>query len=198
VKNFILAISLFLFIAPVASLAQDDPHAADRESLLVILGSIEDALNARDMGGALKYLDDNVIITYHDATVTQGPDAAMAYYNRMMEGSAAIVTEFNTVASVGAPAFFHGDTATAYGTTVDKYVLAAGLELDLDANWSMTARKNDGEWKVIALHFSTNLFDNQLLNSANSMNKIMAAGGVVVGILLMLIIGRVRRKSANA
>jgi len=198
VKKLILAISLFLFIAPVASLAQDDPHAADRESLLVILGGIEDALNARDMQGALKHLDDNVIITYHDATVTQGPDAAMAYYNRMMEGSAAIVTEFNTVASVGAPAVFHGDTATAFGTTTDKYVLTAGLEIDLDANWSMTARKNDGEWKVIALHFSTDLFDNQLLNSANKMNKMMAVGGVVVGMLLMLIIGRVRRKSANA
>lgn len=197
-KNFLLAIFLFLFIAPVASLAQDDPHAADRESLLVILGGIEGALNTRDMTSALKYLDDNVIITYHDATVTQGHDAAMAYYNRMMEGSAAIVTEFNTVASVGAPAVFHGDTATAYGTTVDKYVLAAGLEIDLDANWSMTAQKKDGEWKVIALHFSTNLFDNQLLNSANKMNKIMAAGGVVLGVLLMLVIGRVRRKSAAA
>ena len=195
-KNFLLAILLFAFIAPVASLAQDDPHAADRASLLVILSGMEDALNARDMTGALKYLDDNVIITYHDATVTQGPDAAMAYYNRMMEGSAAIVTEFSTVASVGAPAVFHGDTATAFGTTAERFVLAAGLELKLNANWSMTARKNDGEWKVIALHFSTNLFDNQLLNSANDMNKMMGAGGVVVGVLLMLVIGRVRRKSA--
>ena len=197
-KDFILAISLFLFVAPVASLAQDDPHAADRESLLVILGSIEDALNARDMTGALKYLDDNVIITYHDATVTQGPDAALAYYNRMMEGSAAIVAEFSTVASVGAPAVFHGDTATAFGTTAERFVLTAGLELNLDANWSMTARKNDGEWKVIALHFSTNLFDNQLLNSANDMNKMMAAGGFVAGALLMFVIGRVRRKTAAA
>ena len=194
-KNFLLAVFLFLFLAPVASMAQDDPRAADREALLVILSGVEDALNARDMTGALKYLDDNVIITYHDATVTQGPDAALEYYNRMMEGSAAVVTEFSTVASVGAPAVFHGDTATAFGTTVDKYVLAAGLEINLDADWSMTAQKKDGEWKVLALHFSTNLFDNQLLNSANDMNKIMGAGGVVVGVLLMFVIGRVRRKS---
>jgi len=198
VKNFLQAVFLFLFLAPVASLAQDDSHAADREALLVILSGIEGALNARDMTGALKYLDDDIIVTYHDATVTQGPDAAMEYYNRMMEGSAAVVTEFNTVASVGAPAVFHGNTATAFGTTVDKYVLAAGLELDLNANWSMTAQKKDGDWKVIALHFSTNLFDNQLLNSANSMNKVMGAGGVVVGVLLMLIVGRVRRKSPAA
>ena len=197
-KKLLLAVCPFLILAPMAALAQDDPHAADREALLVILGGIEDALNARNLTGALQYLDDDVIITYQDSTVTQGRDGAAEYYNRMMEGSAAIVTEFSTVASVGAPAIFHGDTAVAFGTNQDRYVLARGLEIILDANWSMTAQKNAGEWKVIALHFSTDLFDNPLLNSATKMNKIMAAGGVAAGVILMLIIGRVRKKPAAA
>lgn len=195
-KKLLLAVCPFLVLVPLAGLAQDDPHAADREALLVILGGIEDALNARDITGALEYLDDNVVITYQDSTVTQGLEGAKEYHTRMMEGSAAIVTEFSTEATVGAPAVFHGDTAVAYGTTVDRYVLTRGLEINLNANWSTTARKIDGEWKVIALHFSTDLFDNPLLNSANKMNKIMAAGGVAVGVILMLIIGRIRRKSA--
>ena len=62
----------------------------------------------------------------------------------------------------------------------------------------MTAQKKEGEWKVFLVRFSTNLFDNQLLNSANDMNKIMGAGGVVVGVLLMFVIGRVRKKPAAA
>ena len=159
---------------------------------------MEDALNAQDLSAALQYLDDDIIITYQDSTVTQGLDGATEYYNRMMEGAAAIVTEFSTEASVGAPAVFHGDTAVAYGKAVDKYVLARGLKMTLDANWSMTARKVDGEWKVIALHFSTDLFDNPLLNNSRRLTRIVGVIGVVVGMLLMWIIGRVRRKQAAA
>jgi hypothetical protein len=62
----------------------------------------------------------------------------------------------------------------------------------------MTAQKKGGQWKVIALHFSSDLFDNPLLNTATRMNKIMGAGGIAVGLILMLIIGRIRRKSASA
>jgi hypothetical protein len=116
----------------------------------------------------------------------------------MMEGAARIVTEFSTEAAVGAPAVFHGDTAVAFGTNVDRYVLARGLEIDLNANWSMAARKTDGEWKVIALHFSTDLFNNPLLNNSRRMTRIVGVVGVVVGMLLMWVIGRVRRKKAAA
>ena len=187
-----------LALVPTTGLAQDDDHAADRQALLVILGGIEDALNAQDLSSALQYLDDDVIITYQDSTVTQGLEGATEYYNRMMEGAAAIVTEFSTEASVGAPAVFHGDTAVAFGTNTDRYVLARGLEMTLNANWSMTAQKKDGDWKVIALHFSTDLFDNPLLNASRRMTRIAGVGGVIGGVLLMWVIGRVRRKRAAA
>jgi len=154
-KNLPLTVCLFLSFVTAPSLAQDDPYAADRQAMLVILKNIEQALNDRDLSSALKNMDDEVIITYHDATVTQGPEEAAAYYKRMMEGAAAIVDEFSTVADVGAPAVFHGDTAVAYGTTVDRYLLARGLEIKLNANWSTTLQKKDGEWLVIALHFSS-------------------------------------------
>lgn len=197
-KKFLLAVWTILAFAPLTGVAQDDPHAADREALLVILSGMEDALNAQDLSAALQYLDDDIIITYQDSTVTQGLDGATEYYNRMMEGAAAIVSEFSTEASVGAPAVFHGDTAVAYGTTVDRYVLARGLEMTLNANWSMSAQKKDGEWKVIALHFSTDLFDNPLLNNSRRLTRIVGVAGVVVGMLIMWIIGRVRRKRSAA
>lgn len=197
-KNLTLTICLFLSFVTAPSLAQDDPHEADREAMLVILKNIEQALNDRDLTAALKNMDGEVIITYQDSTVTQGPEEAAAYYKKMMEGAAAIVNEFSTVATVGAPAVFHGDTAIAHGTTVDRYVLARGLELTLNANWSTTLQKRDGEWVVLALHFSTDLFDNPMLNSSRRMTKIAGVGGLLAGLLLMWIIGRVRRKSAAA
>lgn len=197
-KNLPLTICLLLSFVSTPTLAQDDPRAADREALLVILSGIEQALNDRDLSSALEHLDDDIVITYQDATVTHGQDGATEYYNRMMEGAGAIVTDFSTVADVGAPAIFHGDTAVAHGTNVDTYVLARGLEFTLNANWSSTMQKKDGEWKVVALHFSSDLFDNPLLNNSRRMNRIVGVGGVLVGVLLMWVIGRVRRKSAAA
>ena len=197
-KNILLAVCPIIIFLPLMGIAQDDSRTADREALLLILGGIEDALNAQDLSQALEYLDENIIITYQDSTVTQGHDGATEYYNRMMEGAAAIVTEFSTVATVGAPAIFHGDTAIAYGTNVDRYVLAAGMEIDLNANWSMSARNVGGEWKVIALHFSTDLFDNPLLNNSRRLTRIVGVVGVIGGMFLMWIISRVRRKRAAA
>lgn len=197
-KNLLIAICLFLIFVSAPGLAQDDLRAADREALLIILGGIEQALNDRDLTAALKHLDEDVVITYQDSTVTHGRDGATEYYNRMMEGAGAIVTEFSTVADVGAPAIFHGETAVAHGTNVDTYVLARGLEFTLNANWSSTMQKKNGEWVVVALHFSTDLFDNPLLNNSRRLTRIGAVGGVLVGILLMWVIGRVRRKSAAA
>ncbi len=197
-KNLPPTLCLFLSFIAAPSLAQDDARQADRDAMLVILGGIEKALNDRDISAALEYMDENVIITFQDATVTQGPAAAEEYYNRMMEGAANIVDEFSTVADVSAPAIFHGDTAVAHGTNIDTYVLARGLEFTLNANWSTTLQKRDDQWVVVALHFSTDLFDNPLLNNALRMNKIMGAGGVIVGLLLMWVIGRVRKKPSAA
>ena len=197
-KNLALTLCLFLSFIAAPSLAQDDARQADRDAMLVILGGIEKALNDRDISAALEYMDENVIITFQDATVTQGPAAAEEYYNRMMEGAANIVDEFSTVADVSAPAIFHGDTAVAHGTNIDTYVLARGLEFTLNANWSTTLQKRDDQWVVVALHFSTDLFDNSLLNKALRMNKIMGAGGVIVGLLLMWVVGRVRKKPSAA
>ncbi len=197
-KNLPPTLCLFLSFIAAPSLAQDDARQADRDAMLVILGGIEKALNDRDISAALEYLDENVIITFQDATVTQGPAAAEEYYNRMMEGAANIVDEFSTVADVSAPAIFHGDTAVAHGTNIDTYVLARGLEFTLNANWSTTLQKRDDQWVVVALHFSADLFDNPLLNNSLRMNKIMGAGGVIVGLLLMWVVGRVRKKPSAA
>ena len=78
-KNLPLTLCLFLSITAAPSLAQDDARQADRDAMLVILGGIEKALNDRDISAVLEYMDENVIITFQDATVTQGPAAAKEY-----------------------------------------------------------------------------------------------------------------------
>ncbi len=189
-----LGLALILCVLALPAAAEDDPYAADRSTLKAMLADIEQALNKRDFQAALKHLHTDVLITYYNAEVTRGHDEALAYFNRMMEGPDAVVKEYSTKAEVGSPALFVGDTAVAYGTTTERYKLAGGLEFELNGNWSTTVQKQDGVWKVRAIHFSTNLFDNPLLKNAQRMGLSMAAGGLVVGLIVMGLIGRARRR----
>lgn len=167
----------------------------DRQQLRVLLGNVESAISSLQVEEVIKLMHPDVIVTWQNAEVSRGPDQIRAYYNRMMKGSAPIVKKFSTQATLGGNAAFYGDTAIAYGTTVDNFELMEGLNFTLRGNWSTTVVKTDGQWKIAALHFSTNLFDNPLLNKAKQLAWYMGLGGVLAGMLLMFLINRLRRKS---
>jgi ketosteroid isomerase-like protein len=167
----------------------------DRQQLRELLGKVETAISNLQVEEVIKLMQPDVIVTWQNAEVSRGPDQIRAYYNRMMKGSAPIVKKFTTQATLGGNAAFYGDTAIAYGTTVDNFELMEGLNFSLHGNWSTTVVKVDGQWKIAALHFSTNLFDNPLLNNAKRAAWYAALGGLLAGMLLMLLITRFRRKA---
>lgn len=185
---------LFLTLGGIVC-AEEDPYAADREQMRAILADVEAALNAHDFDQAASHLDENGVITYYDAQVTQGHEDGRRYFNRMLKDAAAVVKDYSVTGEVSAPAVFHGNTAVAYGTTEEHFKLTEGLEFVLHGRWSVTLQKNQDSWKIIALHFSSNLFDNPLLNNAKRMNWIVGGVAFLVGLLLMYIVGRVRRKA---
>lgn len=167
----------------------------DRQQLRVLLGNVETAISSLQVEEVIKLMHPDVIVTWQNAEVSRGPDQIRAYYNRMMKGSAPIVKKFSTQATLGGNAAFYGDTAIAYGTTVDNFELMEGLNFTLRGNWSTTVVKTDGQWKIAALHFSTNLFDNPLLNKAKQLAWYLAVAGLLAGMLLMFLVNRLRRKS---
>ena len=191
-------ITLVLCLSAGYAVAQDDTREEDRKVMREMLAAFVDGLNTQNMDAVLALLDPEVVITYHNAVVTQGHAGAKEYHDRMLKGANAILTDFSTEAAVSAPAVFHGDTAVAYGTTVETYKLAAGLELVLNGKWSTTLQKKDGEWKALAVHFSSNLFDNPLVGKAKRLTWIVGAAGFVAGVVLMFIVGRLRRRGAGA
>lgn len=166
----------------------------DRQQLRVLLGEMEAQLNKLDIDALLKLAQPDVVITWQNAEVSRGHEQVRAYYNRMVKGAAPIVRRLSTKATLGGPAVFYGDTAVAYGTTVDRFDLTDGLDFALNANWSTTVVKTDGVWKVAALHFSTNLFDNALLAAAKRLAWIAAGGAFLLGIALMWFVMRTRRR----
>jgi ketosteroid isomerase-like protein len=184
---------LLLGLISFNSYAIDDPRTEDRNQLLVVLSGVEKALNDQDFNAALKFMDKNVLVTYYNAEVTVGHKDALAFYTRMISSAEAVVKEHSSIAKVGAPATFYGNTAVAYGTSTEKYKLTGGLEFELLGHWTATILKKDEQWKIISLHFSTNLFDNALLNKANQMNWVIGGIMFFVGVIIMLIVGRLRK-----
>lgn len=190
-KNVMIIFMLALFSFNVY--AEDDQHAEDRKQLRAILSDVEQALNDQDLNAALKHMHQNVLVTYYNAEVSTGHEDALEFYSRMIASSNAVVKEYSSKAEVDAPAIFYENIAVAYGKSIEKYKLAGGLEFDLLGRWTATILKQNNQWKIIALHFSANLFENDLLDNANRMNWIVGAIMFVIGGVLMLVVGRLRK-----
>lgn len=195
------AFSACLLLAGPNAIAANTPaldpsggRVEDRQQLRVLLDAMEAGLNQLDIDALLKLAQPDVVITWQNAEVSRGQEQVRAYYNRMIKGAAPIVRKLTTKATLGGPAVFYGDTAVAYGTNVDRFELTDGLDFSLNANWSTTVVKTDGVWKVAALHFSTNLFDNALLGAAKRLTWLAAGGAFLAGIVLMWLVMRGRRK----
>jgi len=197
----LLSLSLLLFglhtqAADAPPLDASGGRVEDRQQLRTLLDAMEAGISKLDIDALLKLTHPEVIVTWQNAEVSRGQEQVRGYYNRMIKGGAPIVRKFSTKATLGGPAVFYGDSAVAYGTNVDRYELSDGLEFTLNANWSTTIVKTDGQWKVAALHFSTNLFDNALLNAAWRWLWYAAAGAFLLGIVLTWLGVRMRRKQA--
>lgn len=195
---FALSLLLFGMQARAANAPALDPSGGrveDRQQLRVLLDAMEAGVNKLDIEALLKLAQPDVVITWQNAEVSRGQEQVRAYYNRMVKGGAPIVRSLGTKATLGGPAVFYGDTAVAYGTMVDRYELADGLDFTLNADWSTTVVKVDGQWKVAALHFSTNLFDNALLNAAKRVAWYAAGGAFLLGVLLTGLVMRLRRRA---
>jgi uncharacterized protein (TIGR02246 family) len=165
----------------------------DRQALRVLLERIEQATAALDIDAATALMHPDVIVTWQNAEVSKGLEQVRAYHDRMIKGASPIVKNYSVKANLGGPAVFYGDSAVAWGTTVERFALSDGLKFTLHANWSTTMVKQDGEWKIAALHFSTNLFDNPLLNNAERLVWIAGLVGLLAGFLAAWLLSRLRK-----
>jgi hypothetical protein len=198
ISSTIIAIFLLLgsssWAGTMPMLEATGERAEDRQQLRVVLDQMEKAITNLDVEAAIKLMQRDVIVTWQNAEVSRGPEQIRTYYNRMLKGSAPIVKKFSTKATLGGPAAFYSDSAIAYGTSIDTYELMEGLDFSLNANWSTTVVKTDGLWKIAALHFSSNLFDNPLFNNAKRMIWIAAITAFLAGLLLASVVGLLLRK----
>ena len=83
--------------------------------------------------------------------------------------------------------------AVADGTMVDEFFPVARGPFSLNSNWTSTSAKINGQWQVVSMHLSSNVFTNSLLAEATRAIWYAAGGAAIGGLLLGWLLGRRRR-----
>jgi uncharacterized protein (TIGR02246 family) len=157
---------------------------------------METALNARDLEGLVKHLDERVVFTTMNGDVVSGHQGVRDYFTKMLAGPNSRVKTVKAHFEATELSRLYGSTlATSFGTTADHYELVDGMAFDMKAQWSTTLRRDaDGTWKILTFHYSANIFDNAVRDLELGLLKKLGAGIAVATLLLGLVLGRLTAK----
>jgi hypothetical protein len=169
---------------PAQNDSLQDLHQDDRQALLKILSNVEKAINDQSIEGILAQMSPDCTVTWWNAEISRGHDEIQAYYRKMVQDKGRIISKYTTQAKLGAHARFVGsgaDVALADGSMEDEFFPIIRGPFHLSSRWSATAAKSGGEWKIVNLHLSSNVFTNDLISELTRAIWIAGAAGVVVG-----------------
>lgn len=184
-----LRLLICALVLSVASLAQAQDDAVHDEIRATRDRAIA-AFQARDVEALFAELDDRVIFTAMNNETVAGKDAAREYYARMMEGPASLVSGLEVTFETDALATLlaGNQAAVASGSVVAGFRMRAGQEFTVPLRWTAMLARDSGAWKIVAMHFSANIFDNPLDTVLRKYLWLMlaaaAAFGLVAGFLL--------------
>jgi ketosteroid isomerase-like protein len=187
-----LLLSLIAVLGParVATAAETE---ADQEITKLREGLL-DSFNHGDMDRLLTYLDTNVVVTWQNGEVCEGPAAVKAYYERMMKGDHPVVLKVSADPKV-LGRHVQGDWAVSWGNLNDHFVLTDGRDLPLNSRFTATEVKRGDHWVVSAFHVSVNAFDNPILALALKKTVMYGAvGGLIIGAVFGAALVRLLRK----
>ncbi|MEC5385288.1 nuclear transport factor 2 family protein [Uliginosibacterium sp. H3] len=185
-RHAILILLSMLCLWNASAIAQDD-HAADRQALIGILHDVEKGINDSNIDLMARHFDDKAVITWLNAETSRGPQGVKDYFARMVgDAPGAVLSKYATHPKISGPATFYGDVAVASGTMEDEFTPHKRSVFKFDSRWTATLNKTGGEWKIVALHLSTNSFNNALTDELRQLSIYTGAGGAAVGLLLAI------------
>jgi hypothetical protein len=170
---------------------------ATHQALRAMRDTVVKALNKGDMESLIPHLHKNIVFTAMSGEVCRGHDELRTYFNRMMKDPGHIVESLSINPTVDRLTdIYDGTSGVAYGSSVDHYKLTNGQEFNVNARWTATMVKENGEWQIAAFQSAASIFDNPLLNKAKSALYWGVASVGIIGLALGVLIGKRTRKSA--
>lgn len=185
--------TLVLLATASAPMAQDGPV---HDEIRAMRDGAIAAFLERDKAAFLSHFHETVLFTAMDNEVVRGVAAADAYYDRMLVGSESLVENLEVDFAVDelTTLYLNDTQGIAAGDMTAGFQMRAGLEFSVPLRWTAAMVKEGDVWKVTALHFSANMFDNPLDNALRDYVWWIVAAVAVLGLLIGLIVGRVSKR----
>lgn len=184
----LIAIAVAFPAAQAQTAGGAKPLPADVEKLhdelRALKATMERALNANDIDALVAHVTDDVIFTTMNGDVARGPAGIRKYFEAMTKGDnprvRKVVARFEAedLSNLYGP-----DFAVAFGSSKDSYELAGGESFDVAARWSGTMVRRDGRWLIANFHYSTNMFDNAILDAQR---RYLVGAAAAVGVVLAI------------
>lgn len=87
-----------------------------------------------------------------------------------------------------------GRFAIARGTNRETYEMMRGVNFTFNSRWTASLVKDEGKWKLAAIHNGIDFTDNPVLRAAAASAPYFGAGGFALGVLGTMLVGRLRRR----
>ncbi len=187
---------LFRFAAFGQDAATTDAHAEDRKALSKVMREVEASSNEQNIDQLLRQMDPGATVTWWNGEVSRGHADIKAYYERMMKLEGKVFNKYTSLAKLGASARFigNGEVAIADGSSENEFFPVARGPIRLNSRWSSTLIRTSGEWKIVSLHLSANVFNNMLIDEAKRGLWFIGLGGLSGGLLLGWFLDRMRQR----
>lgn len=189
-RSIPLAAALFVLLVPTAAWAQESSEAADHDALRKIKADVLNAINTRNLRGMDAILHKPFMVTVVTQDTFTDTGALQAYYDGLFTRQLLRMARVNIEAEADELSHIQtGTFAVARGSTKELYELADGRRFDMRGRWTATAVKEDGQWKLIAIHSGTNFLDNPVLTAVEKSTAYVGAGGLAAGLALGSLLG---------
>jgi uncharacterized protein (TIGR02246 family) len=187
---------MLLLFALLPAHAQE-PDAATHNALRQLKATMEKALNERDLDTIVANVDPKVVFTTMNGDVCRGPAQIRAYFAKMLTARGHIVKNVKVAFDVDElTTLYGGDTGIARGSSKDHYELRNGDKFDINGRWTCTMVRNGDRWVIAAFHYSANVFANPILDRYRKATLMVAIGGLVMGIVIGFLVGKMFQKQA--
>lgn len=171
--------------------AAGDNREADHTALRALRTKAVEAINSQDSRALAACCTKEFAFTAIDQTLVTNEAQFNALFDRMFRAKDAPIASLKTEPEAEIlTRFIDANTGICYGTTKDTYTMKDGRIVVMNARWTATVTKEDGEWKVAAAHVGTDFLNNPVLTLAVSFWKKLALGAGVISLVVGILLGR--------
>lgn len=176
-KLFIL---LAILISTGSEAATNTGTEADHDQLRQLLATAREAINAGQPELLVPFLHKDHVITVITQEIVNENKSIKQWYAEWFQKPGSPLQRMTTEPKASILTnIYDGKFGVCYGASIDTYELKDGRTFKMDAKWTATVLKENGQWKLLALHVGVDPINNALIDSYRSA---LGLGGVMIEI----------------